>query len=127
MVFEHFALNISNPLKFVEWYTTHCNMKIIKSMDVPPYTHFLADKTGRSVIEVYLNNSAKIPDHSKNHYLEFHFAFKEENVSDLKNKLIAAGAEFLDEVKLDNGTQIVTLRDPFGIPIQLCKRVPPLV
>lgn len=127
MEFEHFALNIADPVKFVNWYTSNCSMKILKSMNVKPFTHFLADSTGRSIVEIYSNSEARIPDYTNNHYLEFHFAFKVEDVSVMKDKLLSAGAKLLDEIKLENGTHIVTLRDPFGIPIQLCKRVPPLV
>jgi len=32
------------------------------------------------------------------------------------------GAVFVEEVKKGDGTQIIMLRDPFGMPLQLCER-----
>lgn len=122
MIFEHFALNISNPLEFVKWYTSNCGMKITKSMQTPPFTHFLTDSSGRTVIEIYSNPSAKIADYSKMHPLEFHFAFAVDDVKTVKEKLISSGAKLVEDVMLDDGSHLVMLRDPFGISLQLCKR-----
>lgn len=126
MTFEHFAINISNPHKFVEWYVTNCNLKIIKSLDNPPYTHFLADSAGKSFIEIYSNPTAKIPDYSSLHPLEFHFAFAVEDVNSSKDKLIAAGAKLIEDVILDDGSHLLMFRDPFGIALQIVKRAVPL-
>ena len=122
MKFEHFALNIQNPLEFVEWYTVNCEMKIAKGIKTAPFTHFLSDSSGRTVIEIYSNPSAKIADYSKMHPLEFHFAFAVDDVKTVKEKLILSGAKLVEDVMLDDGSHLVMLRDPFGIPLQLCKR-----
>jgi len=127
MKFEHFALNVLNPIELVKWYTSNCGMKIVKSIKVSPFTHFLADSSGRSVIEIYSNQSAKIPDYNMQHPLEFHFAFNVEDVNQMKEKLISAGAKLLEDLTLEDGSHLVMLRDPFGIPLQLCKRAIPLV
>ena len=127
MKFEHFALNVLNPLELVKWYTSNCDMKIVKSIKVSPFTHFLADSSGRSVIEIYSNPSAKIPDYSMLHPLEFHIAFNVEDVNLIREKLISAGAKLLEDLTLEDGSHLVMLRDPFGIPLQLCKRATPLV
>ena len=127
MVFEHFALNVKNPIDFVEWYISNCEMKIAKSIKVAPFTHFLTDSSGRTVIEVYSNPSVKIPDYNSLHPLEFHFAFKVNDVNEMKEKLVSAGAKLLEDVTSDDGSHFVMLRDPFGIPLQLCKRTTPLI
>ena len=127
MVFEHFALNVKNPIDFVEWYISNCEMKIAKSIKVAPFTHFLTDSIGRTVIEVYSNPSAKIPDYNSLHPLEFHFAFKVNDVNEMKEKLVSAGAKLLEDVTSEDGSHFVMLRDPFGIPLQLCKRATPLI
>lgn len=127
MIFEHFALNLRNPIKFVEWYTSNCEMKIAKSMKEPPFTHFLTDSSGRSVVEIYSNPSAKIPDYNLMDPLEFHFAFTVEDVNKIKSKLISAGATLVEDFILEDGSHIIMLRDPFGIPLQLCKRAKPLI
>ena len=62
MVFEHFALNVEKPIEVAKWYVDNLEMKIVKGSNKPPYAHFLADKTGRLVIEIYKNDNAEIID-----------------------------------------------------------------
>jgi catechol-2,3-dioxygenase len=127
MTFEHFALNVKEPVKMAQWYIDNCGMRIVRSMEVPPFTRFLADESGHVVMELYSNDTAKYPDHKNAHPLEFHFALKVDDAETLKHKLIAAGAAQEEEIKLDDGSHLVMLRDPFGIPLQLCKRGKPMV
>ncbi len=127
MIFEHFALNVSNPIEMGNWYVDNLEMKIVRSIDKAPFGRFLADKTGRVVLELYSNNSAKIPEYKNAHPLEFHFAFMVEDAASLKDKLLKAGATLEEELKLDDGSNIIMLRDPFGIPLQLCKRGIPMM
>lgn len=127
MIFEHFALNVSNPVEMAKWYIDNLEMKVVRSIDESPFTRFLADKTGRVVLEIYSNNTARIPDYKSAHPLEFHFAFMVEDTVSLKNKLLNAGASLEEELKLDDGSNLVMLRDPFGVPLQLCKRGNPMM
>lgn len=127
MIFEHFVLSVLNPLELVKWYTSNCDMKIVKSIKVSPFTHFLADSSGRSVIEIYSNQSAKIPDYNLLHPLEFHFTFTVEDVNYKKEELISGGATLLEDITHQDGSHFVMLRNPFGIPLQLYKRAIPLV
>ena len=90
MIFEHFALNVSNPVEMGNWYVNNLEMKIVRSIEKAPFARFLADKTGRVVVELYSNSSAKIPEYKNAHPLEFHFAFMVEDVLHLKDKLLSA-------------------------------------
>ena len=127
MIFEHFALNVSNPVEMGNWYVNNLEMKIVRSIEKAPFARFLADKTGRVVVELYSNSSAKIPEYKNAHPLEFHFAFMVEDVLHLKDKLLSAGAPLEEELKLDDGSHLIMLRDPFGVPLQLCKRGTPMM
>ena len=127
MIFEHFALNVLNPVEMADWYVKNLEMKIVRSVNEAPFARFLADKTGRVVLELYSNNSVKIPEYKNNHPLEFHFAFMVEDATSLKDKLLNAGATLEEELKPDDGSHLVMLRDPFGIPLQLCKRGIPMM
>ncbi len=40
-------------------------------------------------------------------------------------ELLAAGASVFEEIKMDDGSRIITFRDPWGVPFQLCKRAKP--
>ena len=48
-------------------------------------------------------------------------------VSRLQRRLEAAGAKYFEEVKLPDGSHLITLRDPWGVPIQLCRRGRPML
>jgi len=127
MIFEHFALNVSNPVDMADWYVKNLEMKIVRSYDKAPFGRFLADKTGRVVLELYSNSSVKIPEYKNAHSLEFHFAFMVEDAAYLKDKLLKAGATLEEELKPEDGSHLVMLRDPFGVPLQLCKRGTPMM
>ena len=127
MNFEHFALNVSKPIEMGQWYIDNCEMKIVRSMENYPYTRFLTDKAGKIMIEIYSNTSARIPEYEKQHPLEFHFALTVDDPVGVKDKLISAGATFEEEVKTDDGSLLIMLRDPFGVPLQLCKRGKPMM
>jgi catechol 2,3-dioxygenase-like lactoylglutathione lyase family enzyme len=127
MIFEHFALNVKKPIEAAEWYVKNCEMKIVKGSLEPPFAHFLSDKTGRVVLEIYKNDSAEIIELENKHPLEFHFAFMVKNAEEIKNKLLNNGAAFVEELHLNDGSHLVMLRDPFGVPLQLCQRGIPLM
>jgi catechol 2,3-dioxygenase-like lactoylglutathione lyase family enzyme len=127
MHFEHAALNVPDPRAMAEWYVTHCGAHIVSARDEPPYTRFLADATGRVILEIYANPEAPIPNYETQHPLVLHFAFAVENIDGERDRLLDAGAELFSEETLDNGSRLVMLRDPWGIPLQLVKRGVPLI
>lgn len=127
MIFEHFALNVNNPIEIANWYSNNLEMIIVRKIEEAPFTHFLADKTGRVVFEVYKNPKAKIIDLKSKHSLEFHVAFMVKNAEEIKNKLINAGAIFEEDLFLNDNSHLVMLRDPFGMPLQICERSLPMM
>ncbi len=127
MKFEHFGINVPHPQAMAGWYVRHFNMKIVRSMQDTPYTHFLTDDSGRVIMEIYANETVEIPDYNLQHPLKFHVAFEVSNPQELSEILIKEGAMFFEEVKMDDGSHLIMLRDPWGIPIQLCKRGKPMV
>lgn len=122
MIFEHFAVNVPNPKEMVAWYQKNLQMECHKSMDQPPYMHFLADESGRLVMEIYSNDAAEIPDYNNQHPLTFHIAFATDNAEQMRNHLIHQGVSVVEEQNPEEGTQLIMMRDPFGIPLQICQR-----
>lgn len=122
MKFEHFALNVTNPKEQAEWYVKNCRMKIVKSISEYPFTHFLSDDNSQTVLELYSNNAAPFPDYFTMNTLQFHFAFATDNIAEIKDSLIKAGASLIEEIKLDDGSEVIMFRDPFGLAFQICKR-----
>jgi len=126
MVFEHFALNVPDAPAAAKWYVTHCGAKVARSMKQPPFTHFLADRTGRTFLELYTNSIQPFDDFRARHPLLFHFAFAVADAQAAKEDLLAAGATLVEEIRPDPASLLVTLRDPWGIPLQVCQRSEPM-
>jgi len=124
---EHFACNVADPNAMAAWYVEQLGMRIVRRVAAPPHVHFLADAAGRVVIEIYSNAADPIPDYAAMHPLRFHLAFAAEDPDGVKAALIAAGATFVDEQTLADGSRLLMLRDPWGLALQLCKRTTPLL
>jgi len=125
MKFEHFALNVPDAINMAAWYVSHLGMTIAMSMDKEPYTHFLADATGRVVMEIYTNKAAPVPEYGNIHPLNFHRAFAVTDADAAKERLLAAGAVYVEEVMPADGSVLYMLRDPWGVPLQICRRTKP--
>ena len=125
---EHVACNVTDPVAMAAWYVEHLGMRIVRRIPTPPYIHFLADASGRAVIEIYTNPTADpVPDYAAMHPMRFHLAFAAPDPDAARAALVAAGATFVDEQTLADGSRLLMLRDPWGLPLQLCKRTTPLL
>lgn len=122
MKIEHFALNVENPLEIADWYVANLGFEIKKQESEAPYTTFMADSTGSVMLEVYNNPSNEVPDYHNMNPLLVHLAFVSKDPASDKRRLIDAGAVEVSDEKLDDGSHLVMLRDPWGLAIQLCKR-----
>ncbi|MBN1937928.1 MAG: VOC family protein [Anaerolineae bacterium] len=126
MKFEHLAINVPDAAAMAHWYVEQCEMQVVRGLERPPFTHFLADSTGRTVLELYSNPVAPVPDYAAQHPLYLHVAFAVGDIISIKEHLIAAGATVFSDDHLDDGTHLMMLRDPWGVALQLCQRSTPL-
>lgn len=126
MKFEHFALNVSDARSQAQWWVRHLGLTVVRCRSEAPYTHFLADETGRTIVELYTNPAASIPDYRAAHPLVFHVAFVSADTAAERARLEAAGASFAASETLPDGTELLMLRDPWGVPLQFCRRAAPL-
>jgi glyoxylase I family protein len=124
---EHVACNVADPAGMAAWYVEHLGMRIVRRSQDASQIHFLADAAGRAVIEIYCNAADAIPDYGTMNPLRFHIAFAASDPDGARESLIAAGATFVDERTLPDGSRLLMLRDPWGIPLQVCKRTTPLL
>ena len=128
MDIEHFALNVPDPVAAAAWYVEHLRMRVVRALDAAPFTHFLADGSNRVVVEMYGNTKAPVPDYASMDPFVFHIAFVTADVRGTRARLLATGATSAGEVTATPaGDEITFLRDPWGVPPQLVKRVAPLV
>ena len=125
MRFEHFALNVPDARAMGQWYVDHLGFSILRSQDAAPHTRFLADETGRVIVELYTNPAATIPGYTAQPPLVFHLAVWSSDVHTDRARLEKAGATLFQEEVLPNGSQLTMLRDPWGVPLQLCQRTNP--
>lgn len=125
MIFEHFALNVPDTRAAAEWYVEHLGLTIRRARPDAPYTHFLGDSTGRVFLEIYTNPTDPIPEYPTQHQLRVHFAFAVADAKVERTRLQQAGATLIVEEPLPDGTLLIMLRDPWGVPVQLCQRAQP--
>jgi catechol 2,3-dioxygenase-like lactoylglutathione lyase family enzyme len=124
---EHVALNVRDPRAMAEWYVAHLGMRVVRQVAGPPHTRFLADAAGRTVVEIYENGEARIPDYRAMDPLELHLAFDATAPDADGDALVAAGATLVSDSRLPDGSRLLMLRDPWGLALQLCARATPLV
>jgi catechol 2,3-dioxygenase-like lactoylglutathione lyase family enzyme len=122
MKLEHFALNIIDPVAMASWYVEHLGLTTVRQMEDAPFTHFLADSSGTILLEIYNNPPDQVPLYAEMDPLLLHVAFVSEDPESDKAALLSAGATFVEELRFEDGSHLVMLRDPWGLAIQLCKR-----
>ncbi len=123
--FEHFALNVPDPVRMAQWYVANLGFQVLRGCDTGSRTHFLADETGRVCLEIYRNQAAPVPDYASQDPLVFHFAVFAADAKELRARLVQAGARLQTEDTLPDGSGIVMLRDPWGVALQICQRAQP--
>jgi len=124
--FEHFAINVADATAMARWYVDNLGAQIVSRLEVAPFTHFLADSSGRTVMEIYSNPSDPIPDYSAQHHLRFHIAFACSDPQAAKDRIVKAGARVVVEETTADGSTVITLRDPWNIPFQFARRTRPM-
>jgi glyoxylase I family protein len=123
MKIEHFAFQVPDPAAFAAWYGGHLGLQTLRAGGAPTHTHFLAASDGAAVIEIYRNETAPIPDYAQQDPLVVHLAFVSADPEADQARLIAAGATpQAGPVTTAAGDTLVMLRDPWGFPLQLCRR-----
>jgi catechol 2,3-dioxygenase-like lactoylglutathione lyase family enzyme len=126
MELEHIAFNVADPVAVADWYVTHCGLRIVRHIPQPAQTHFLADSAS-TIIEIYCNPPDQIPDYPNMNPLLFHLALASADPTEDAQRLIAAGASWVEELRTPDGSHLVMLRDPWGLALQLCRRTRPLL
>ena len=109
------------------WYVEHLGMRVVRRSPAASQIHFLADAAGRAVIEIYRNTDDPIPDYAAMNPTRFHIAFATADPDASRAALVAGGATFVEERATPDGSRLLMLRDPWGMPLQMCKRPTPLL
>ena len=128
MRIEHVGIQARDPAAVADWYVSQLGFTCRRSGDAPVPVRFIADESGKVMLEVYHNPSVPVPDYASMDPLLLHVAFACEDLAGTAQRLSHAGATIVSgpEVK-PNGDELAMLRDPWGLAIQLVRRGSPMV
>jgi len=130
MKIEHVGYMVQKPIEVAAWYCQNLGFKVARSMQTTPFTHFLVDGSGAVMVEIYNNPAASVPDYASMDPLVLHLAFNvsDETIEEVRDRLIAAGAMVYSNLAVTPaGDQLIMLRDPWGMAVQLAKRKEPMI
>ena len=128
MKIEHFALQVADPVPMAAWYVNHLNLSIAREAGEPTYQRFLSDSSGSIMLEFYRNPRIPVPNYAGMDPLLLHIAFVSDAPAIERDLLVKAGAKIVEDLTTaPNGDRLVMLRDPWGVALQLVKRVEPML
>lgn len=127
LAMEHLALNIPAAGRMAEWYCKNLDMKSVRSFDLFETT-FLADASGRVVLELYSNPELPMLDHAAIHPSTLHIAFVVSDIATTRDRLAAAGATVVQNIFTTSaGDEMMMLKDPCGVTLQFIRRAKPML
>ena len=128
MKIEHLAFNVTDPLNMARWYVEHLGLKVKRRTVEAPFAHFLLDDSGTVMLEIYGNADAPRLDFPTVQPPALHLAFLSSDLTVDVKRLVMAGASIVADVHtLPTGDTFAMLRDPWGVPLQLVKRLSPMI
>jgi len=126
MRLEHCALQVPDAPALADWYVKHLGCTVARAGGATSFVRFLA--AGPVLIEIYQSAKAPTPDYPSRHPVQFHLAFVSENLKADRDRLVAAGAKIVEDCFTSPaGDELLMLRDPWGIGLQLVKRAKPML
>jgi catechol 2,3-dioxygenase-like lactoylglutathione lyase family enzyme len=128
MKIEHLALQVPEPRAMADWYVEHLGFRVARAGGEPAHARFLMERAGSVMLEIYRNPLAPVPDYLALSPLLLHLAFVSEQPAADRDRLVKAGATVAEELtKNAAGDELVMLRDPWGIAVQLVRRAAPML
>ena len=127
MKLEHVAINVKEPALLAQWFVDNLDMRFVKQSSESPFMQFVADEAG-SMIELYNNPAAPLPNYSQIDPFNLHFAFSCDDIEAERKRLVEAGATLVGDVTVTpNGDKLAFLRTPWSEPFQIVERKTPLI
>jgi len=128
MKIEHVAWQVADPVAVADWYVEHLGFVVKRRFDDGARARFLADDSGAVMLEVYHNAAAPMPDYPATDPLVLHLALRSDHPDADAERLVATGATLVEgPFTAPNDDRLAMLRDPWGFPLQLCRRAEPMI
>jgi uncharacterized glyoxalase superfamily protein PhnB len=125
---EHFALQVPDPVAMADWYVRHLGFSIVRSGGEPAHARFILESSRSVMLEIYCNPRIPVPDYEAMNPLMLHLAFVCGDPAADRDRLVKAGAKVAEDLTTNSaGDQLVMLRDPWGVALQLAKRFDPML
>ncbi len=120
---EHLALNSEDARTKSKWYANNFKMEILRQSGAPEFGCFLIDANKDMMLEIYQKKDFPIIDFHKVDPKSIHLAFEVKDIKAIKKDLLKNGAQLIHDITLTkSGENIMTIRDPWGFPIQLLQK-----
>jgi catechol 2,3-dioxygenase-like lactoylglutathione lyase family enzyme len=127
MRLEHIAINVADARAVIKWYVDHLGLIVLRSLDEPPFTTFLADRDRNMMFEFY-QQAVGVGDFPHMHPVAFHIAFLVDDIAAERARLLAAGGTSDGEIATTPaGDKLCFVRDPWGMTLQLVMRARPML
>jgi glyoxylase I family protein len=128
MKIEHIGLAVTAPHTMADWYIRHLGfeMRLSRGSDADGMA-FIADPAQDVMLELFRNPVTPAMTWEGLAPLTLHFALKSDDPLADADRLVAAGASFVERnARTPNaGDILILLHDPWGNVIQLARRVKP--
>jgi uncharacterized glyoxalase superfamily protein PhnB len=125
---EHYALNVPDSRAKAKWLVDNLGMVVMTEGKAPSYGMMVADAGKNLMLELYHNTKAPDLNFAEISHNATHLAFMVPDITAAKAQCVSAGATVVEDIlKTPGGDFVLMLRDPWGEPLQLVKRVSPMV
>ena len=127
MKLEHVGYNVPEPAAMADWWQAHLGFEIVFRGPAPEDGRFLRDSSGQMLLELYHNPADRAtPDYASRPATDMHVAIWSDDVEGDAARLARAGAK-VEEVVKKPSLALASVRDPWGVPIQLIWRAAPML
>lgn len=122
MKVEHLGFFVKDALAQAEWYREQLGFKIlIEKSEAAGDAAFIQSEDGLILELLSGGERASLAD-SQASAMQFHLAIKVSEIEKLKDKLVAAGAEFVMKNEVPAPAKVLIVKDPWGNSLQLAER-----
>ena len=125
MKIEHIGLSVKDPISMANWYVANLGFVIRRTNGTDQKgLAFISDPSQETMLELFNNNVTPPLDPAAMSPLIVHIAVKSSDPEADLQRLVKAGCVYVEgDPKATTSDVLVLLRDPWGMVIQLAKRL----